>query len=111
MTLNTLEYVRKTLNLKTSIRLYQRPLDCPNITYTITSITSSGFEDLNFLILPKIDGIGNIEKTMIFVDSIKKSRALAIYLRTLLSDKLKDKGKDIIKSFIVILEVTTKTDW
>ena len=41
MTTNTLEYVRKTLNLKTPVRLYQRPLDCPNITYTVAPITSS----------------------------------------------------------------------
>ena len=48
---------------------------------------------------------------MIFVDSVKKSRALAIYLQTLLLDKLKDRGEDIIKSYLTILEATTKTDW
>ncbi len=47
---------------------------------------------------------------MIFVDSVEKSRALAIYLQTLLPDKLKDRGKDIIKSFLSILEATTKTN-
>lgn len=111
MTPNTLEYVRKTLNLKTLVRLYRRPLDRPNITYTVAPITSSGFEDLKFLILPKISGIGNIEKTMIFVDSIKKGIALGIYLQTLLPDNLKDRGNDIIKSFSSILEAKTKTDW
>ncbi len=54
MTPNTLEYVRKTLNLKTPVCLYRRPVDRPNITYTVALITSSGFEDLNFLIPPKI---------------------------------------------------------
>ncbi len=110
MTPNTLEYVRKTLNLKTPVRLYWRPLDRPNIIYTIIPITSPGFEDLNFLILPKISSIGNIEKTMIFVNSIEKGRALAIYLQTLLLDKLKDRGEDIIKSFSSILKATTKTN-
>ena len=38
ITLNILEYIRKTLNLKTPVRLYQRLLDCPNITYTIAPI-------------------------------------------------------------------------
>ncbi len=99
------------LNLKTLVCLYQRLLDCLNITYTITPITNSGFKDLNLLILPKIGGICNIEKTMIFVDSIEKGRALVIYLQTLLLDKLKDRDKDIIKSFSSILEVTIKTDW
>ncbi len=48
---------------------------------------------------------------MIFIDSIEKNRALAIYLQTLLPNKLKNRGKDIIKSFSSILEVTTKIDW
>ncbi len=107
---NTLEYVRKILNLKTLIHLYQRPLDYLNITYTITPITSSNFKDFNFLIPPKIDSIGNIENTMIFINSIEKDRALAIYLQTFLPDKLKNRGEDIIKSFSSILETITKTD-
>ncbi len=111
ITPNILECIRKMLNLKTPVRLYQRPLNRPNITYTVAPITSSGFEDLNFLITPKISGIGNIKKTMIFIDSVEKSRALAIYLQTLLLHKLKNRGEDIIKSFPSILETTTKTDW
>ena len=80
MTPNTLEYVRKMLNLKTPVHLYQKLLDRPNITYTIIQIPSSGIKDLNFLILQKIGSIGNIKKTMIFVNSVKKNKALAIYL-------------------------------
>lgn len=48
---------------------------------------------------------------MIFADSVKKSRVLAIYLWIFLLDKLKDKDENIIQSFSSILEVTTKTDW
>ena len=48
---------------------------------------------------------------MIFVNSVGKSKALAIYLQTLSLDKLKNKGKDIIKSFLSILEIIIKTDW
>ena len=110
MTTNTLEYVRKTLNLKTPVRLYRRPLDRPNITYTVASITSSGFEDLNFLIPPKIGGIGNIEKIMIFVDSVEKDIALGKHLQSLLPNNLKDRGEKIIVSFSSILEAKTKTD-
>ena len=36
---------------------------------------------------------------------------MAIYLQIFLPDKLKNRGKDIIKSFLLILEVTTKTNW
>ena len=111
MTPNTLEYVKKTLNLKTPVRLYQKLLDHPNITYIVALITSFGFEDLNFLIPPKIGGISNIEKTIIFVDNVEKDRALAIYLQIFLSDKLKDRDEDIIKSFSLILEAILKTDW
>ncbi len=110
MTSNTLEYVRKTLNLKTPVRLYRRLLDRPHITYTLVSITSSGFEDLNFLIPPKISSIGNIEKTMIFVDSVEKDIALEIHLRAFLPNNLKDRGHDIIKSFSSVLETKIKTD-
>ncbi len=49
--------------------------------YIITLITSFGFKDFNFLILPKINGIGNIKKTIIFIDSVKKGKALAIYYK------------------------------
>lgn len=86
------------LNLKILVCLYQRVLDYLNIIYTIAPVISSGFEDVNFLISLKIDDISNIEKIMIFVDSIEKSKILAIYLQTFLLDKLKDKGKDILLS-------------
>lgn len=80
MTLTTLEYIKKTLNLKTPVYLYQRLLDCLNITYTIAPIISSSFKEFKFLIPPKIDDISNIEKIIIFIDSIKKDIALKIYL-------------------------------
>lgn len=79
--------------------------------YTVFLITSSAFEDLNFLILPKIDGISNIEKTIIIINNIKKNRALAIYFQTFLPDKLKNRDKNIIKYFLLMLEVTIKTNW
>lgn len=108
MTLNILEYIRKSLNPKTLVCLYQKPLNCPNITYTIALITSFSYEDLNFLILPKIS---SIEKTMIFIDSIEKGIALGIYLRAFLLDNLKDRGYDIIKFFSSIFKVKTKIIW
>ena len=110
MSLNILEYVRKTQNLKTLICLYQRSLDRPNIIYIVTPIISSDFKDLNFLILPKIGSISNIDKTMIFVNSVDKGRTLTIYLQSFLLNKLKDRGEDIIKSFSSILKTTTKTN-
>ena len=85
-------------------------MDRPNITYTVALITSSSFEDLNFLVPLKIGGIGNIEKTMIFVDSVEKDIALGKYLQSLLPNNLKDRGEKIIVSFSSILETKTKTD-
>ncbi len=99
------------LNLKTSVCLYQRFLDCLNIIYTITLIIRPGFENVNFLISLKIDDISNIKKIMIFIDSFEKSKALVIYLQTFLLDKLKDKGKHIIKSFSLILKIIININW
>lgn len=67
------------LNLKILVYLYQRFLNCLNITYIVALITNSGFKDLNFLILLKISSNSSIEKIMIFVDSVEKNRALVIY--------------------------------
>lgn len=47
----------------------------PNITYTINPITKFDYENLNFLVLLKLDDINKIKKTMIFVNSVKKNIA------------------------------------
>lgn len=73
ITLNTLEYLWKTLK-------YGKFLDYLNIIYTIASIISSSFKDCKLWILLKIDNIGNIIKFLIFINSIKKDIALEIYL-------------------------------
>lgn len=111
ITLNTLKYTRKTLILKTLVYLYSRPLDCSNITYIIALITSFSFNNLDFLIPPKISSINNIEKTINFIDNEKKDITLEKYLQTFLSNNLKDKNKKIIISFLLILEAKIKTDW
>lgn len=82
MTLNVLEYIRKILNLKILIYLYSRYLYYPNIIYIVTRITSFSFEDLRFLIVSKITGISDIEKTIVFVHNTKKSRNLKIFLKS-----------------------------
>lgn len=63
------------------------------------------------MILPKISAIGNIEKTMIFDNSIEKSIALEIHLPTFLPNNLKNRGNDIIKSFSLVLEAKIKINW
>lgn len=102
---------QKTLNLKTLVCLYQRLLDCPKITYTNALIISSDFEDINFLVLLKIGGIGNNEETMIFVDSVKKDIILKKYLQSLLQNNLKNKDKKIIIFFLSILKAKIKTNY
>lgn len=72
ITTNILKYIKKPLNLKMLVCLYQKLLDYLNIIYIITSIISSNFENLHFLILPKIYNISNIKKTIIFINSIEK---------------------------------------
>lgn len=73
MTINILKYIKKILNFKISIYLYWKFLDYLNIIYTITSITSFGFKDINFLVLLKISDISNVKKIIIFVNNIEKS--------------------------------------
>lgn len=97
MTLNIIEYVKKSSNVKILVGLYQKSLDSPNIIYIITLIINFGFEYLKFVILLKISSIGNIEKTMIFVDSVEKSIVLEIYLKTFLPNNLKNRSNNIIK--------------
>lgn len=80
ITLNIFKYARTTLNLKIPIRLYLRFLDYLNITYIIAIIISSCFENLKFLIPPKIGSISNIKKTIIFVNNIEKDIVLEKYL-------------------------------
>ena len=108
---NILEYVRKTLHMRAPVQSYCRPLDCPNITYTVAPITpKSKFRDLDFLI-PDVGGASAIEKTMIFVDSISEGIEMAKYLRTLLPEKLQCKAHRIIRSFSSVLETSTKSTW
>ncbi len=65
----------------------------------------------NFLIPSKLSSISKIKKIINFVDNIEKGRVLAIFLQIFLLDKLKNRDEDIIKSFSLILEVITKTNW
>lgn len=56
-------YIRKFFYLHTLTHFYKQPLDRPNITQMVNSIITSGFKDLDFLILKT----GLIPKTMVFV--------------------------------------------
>lgn len=108
---NVLEYIKKILNIRTSMQLYYWPLDRPNITYTVVPITLKfKFRDLNFLVL-EINGVSVIKKTIIFVDSITKGIEMANYLRSLLPTKLQDKIHQLIHSFPSIPEIIIKTGW
>lgn len=51
------------------------------IIYIIASIKSSELKNQNFLILPKIKTVNNVEKTMIIIDHSKKDIALDLYLQ------------------------------
>lgn len=110
MTLDIFKYIFKILNFKILVFLYQRFLSYLNIMYIVTLITNSNFKNLNFLILPKIDGTYNIKKTIIFIDSVERSKVLKIYSQIFLLDKLKNKGKDIIKSFLWIIKIIIKIE-
>ena len=88
MTNNVLDYICAFLNLHSPVRLYKRSLDRPNITYGVAEIKKPGYEELDVFV-PSIGGLSAIP----FVDSINERMALTEYLRTKLSNDLKDKAK------------------
>lgn len=98
MTNNVLDYVRAFLNLRSPVKLYKRSLDRPNITYGVAEVKKSGYKELDVFV-SSIGGLSAIPKTMIFVDSINEGMALTEYLRTKLSDNLKDKADQVIRCF------------
>lgn len=110
LTTISLEYLREALHLRSPVRLYERPLDRTDITYSVAQINKPGYEELDFL-LPKKSGLSRIPKTMVFVDSLDEGIALAKYLRSRLPGELRSRGKKIVRSFLSDLEPQTKTDW
>ena len=108
ITRNVLEFVCKALAFCAPIFLYKQSLDRPNIVYMVQKIKQKGYNDLNILI-PSLDGgIGNIPKTMLFLDSINKSIAIAAHLRTLLPKSMRPAADQIIRAFSSDLEADTK---
>ena len=95
---NVLNYICVSLNLRLPIRLYKQSLDHPNIIYSIAKIKKPGYKELDVFV-PLIGDLSTILKTMIFVDSINEEMALIEYLRTKLSDNLKDKAEQVIQCF------------
>lgn len=61
LTPTTLEHVRKALDLQSPVRLHERPLNCPNMIYTVAQMGKRGFHDLGFLV-PETRSISAIPK-------------------------------------------------
>ena len=104
---NVLDYIRAFLNLRLPVRLYKQSLDRPNITYVVAKMKKPGYKELDVFV-PSIGGLSAISKTMIFVDSINEGIALTKYLRTKLSDNLKDNAEEVIRCFHSNLSDTSK---
>lgn len=99
-----LSYIRKSLYLHTLTRLYKQPLDYPNITQMIKSITKSGFKNLDFL----ISKARSIFKTiMAFVDEIDNVIALATYFWNLLLSKQQNQKEVLIRIYHSNLKTST----
>ena len=87
VTPNILEYIRVSLKLSPPSRIYRQPLDRSNLTYIVSPIRKSEFKDLDFLV-PSGGAIGNISKTMIFVDSIDEAEKMAKHLQSRLPERV-----------------------
>ncbi len=105
ITPNILDYIRVSLKLPPPSRIYRLPLDQPNLKYMVCPIQKPGFRDLAFLV-PKDGPVGLIPKTMIFVDKIEDAIRLERYLRSRLSDCVRN-GK---QAFVVIQSITSNLD-
>lgn len=110
ITPNILEYIRVSLKLSPPSRIYRQPLDRPNLTYIVSPIRQAGFKDLDFLI-PSGGAVGEIPKTMIFVDKIDDAVEMAKYLRSRLPKRIRNEGdlEDIIRTFSANLTTTSRS--
>ena len=102
---NVLSYIRESLYLHTPTRLYKQPLDRPNITQMVNTITKPRFEDLDFL----ISKAELIPKTMGFVDKIDNAIALAACLWSLLPSEQRHQGEVLIRTYHLNLETSIQS--
>ncbi len=79
VTPNVLEHIWESLQLWAPARLYKESLDHPNLTYLVSEIKKPGFEELDFVVPPRMAAF-TIPKTMIFVDNIDTTGQLELYL-------------------------------
>lgn len=108
---NVLEYVRKSLNMRDSVRLYTRPMGRPNIMQMIAKIKDpKEFYELAFLV-SIASAVSAIPKTMVFVDNLDEGVTLANHLRNLLPAHMKKDGERLIQKFNTILESDTKAQY
>lgn len=110
ITPNILDYIRVSLKLPAPLRIYRQPLDRPNLSYIVSPIRKSGFQDLAFLI-PTLGSIADIPKTMIFVHKIDDAMELRKYLRSRLPERIQNgnKASKVIRSFTSNLSASTRT--
>lgn len=80
LTSNNVEYIQKSLDLRSSVQLCKRPFDRLNITYTIAQVNKKGFSELDFFLPITTLTQSVMQKTMIFVDTIGVGIAMAQYL-------------------------------
>lgn len=69
VTPNILKYIWVSPNFIPRLRIYRQLLNCPNLTYIVSSIRKDGFKDLDFFI-PDEGTISEIPLIKIFVDKI-----------------------------------------
>lgn len=81
LTSNNVEYVRKSLDLKSPVQLSKRLFNRPNITYTVVQINKKGFGGLDFFLTATTLTQSAVQKTMIFVETIGEGITMAKYFR------------------------------
>lgn len=111
LTFNILKYIRKLLHMRNFVYFCKRLMNCPNIIQIVAKIKNlKKFDKLVFLI-PIVGATLTISKIIILINIFHKKVILAIYLQNLLFEYMKNNGRILIKTFILILKLDIKSKY
>ena len=111
LSVNILEYIRRSLNIHDSVCLYKRSIHRLNIMQMVAKINNSKeFHKLAFLVLTT-GAISAISKIMVFINSLDNRVTLANHLRNLLTTYMKKDEVRLIQIFNSILELDIKAQY
>lgn len=89
---NIFKYIQVLLKLSLPLQIYRQSLDWPNLIYIVSLVCKSRFKYLDFFVSNR-GAIGNIPKTIIFVDLINKATKITKELQLRLFEWIQNNKK------------------